>query len=150
MITRPLDLASRLRTPPRNFDFLFLVNGALLVLFFALFGSRFVLAPGLWIDDAHNREIVLPQMDHSIASAARTSIVISVTGPGIVVTDEGRFSYTELRSWLLRRGQREPGARLLVRADVSLPMQDFAEISAMARAAGLTVQLAAEPTSPIR
>ncbi|HEY0945975.1 MAG TPA: biopolymer transporter ExbD [Opitutaceae bacterium] len=150
MITRPLDLASRLRKPPRTFDSLFLVNGALIGLFFALFGSRFVLAPGLWIDDGQSREVVLPRTDNAIEGAARAAIVISVTGPGIVVTDEGRFSYPELRQWLLRRGQRDPGARLLVRADVSLPMQDFAEISAMARAAGLTVQLAAEPAASAR
>jgi biopolymer transport protein ExbD len=150
MITRPLDLASRLRPPPRNFDFLFLVNGGLLVLFFGLFGSRYVLAPGLWIDDAHAREVVLPRTEGAIQSAARTSIVISVTGPGVVVTDDGRYSYAEFRNWLQRRGRAEPGARLLVRADVSLPMQDFAEISAMARAAGLSVQFAAEPINPNR
>src|SRR5207248_1917121 len=50
MITRPLDLAAKLRPEPRNFDFLFLVNGGLLVLFFLLFESRFVLAPGLGLD----------------------------------------------------------------------------------------------------
>ena len=32
MITRPLDIAAKLRPEPRNFDFLFFVNGGLLVL----------------------------------------------------------------------------------------------------------------------
>jgi hypothetical protein len=36
-----------MRPEPRNFDWLFYVNGAALVFFFALFGSPFVLAPGL-------------------------------------------------------------------------------------------------------
>ena len=45
MITRPLDLAAKLRPPPRSFDALFWVNVGVVVGFFALFGSRFVLAP---------------------------------------------------------------------------------------------------------
>jgi len=56
MITRPLDLASKLRPPPRDFDFVFLVNGGLIVMFFMLFGSRFVLAPGLGVD------FIMPEM----------------------------------------------------------------------------------------
>lgn len=52
MITRPLDLASRLRPPPRGLDWLFVMNVALVALFFSLFGSRFVLAPGLGLISA--------------------------------------------------------------------------------------------------
>ena len=47
VITHPLDLASRLRPPPRNFDALFLVNGALLVLFFS-FLARALCSPRGW------------------------------------------------------------------------------------------------------
>ena len=50
MLTRPLELASRLRPAPRGLAWPFLVNAGLLVLFFSLFGSRFVLAPGLGVD----------------------------------------------------------------------------------------------------
>ena len=50
MITRPLDLASRLRPPPRNFDVFFYVNLGLMVLAFTVLGSRFVLAPGFGVD----------------------------------------------------------------------------------------------------
>lgn len=50
MIVRPLDLASRLRPEPRDFDALFYVNAGMLALFFSLFGSRFVIAPGLELD----------------------------------------------------------------------------------------------------
>ena len=45
MIARPLDLASRLRPPPHGTGALHYVNVGLLGLFFALFGSRFILAP---------------------------------------------------------------------------------------------------------
>ena len=47
MITRPLDLQSRLSAPPRDLDFFAWVNVAVIALFFGLLGSRFVLAPGL-------------------------------------------------------------------------------------------------------
>ena len=67
MITRPLDLASKLRPPPRNLDMLFLVNGGLLVLFFMLFGSRFVLSPGLGVD------FRLPVMAGALANATATT-----------------------------------------------------------------------------
>ena len=50
MITRPLDLAAKLRPEPRRFDALFYVNVGVLALFFLVFGSRFVLAPGLGLD----------------------------------------------------------------------------------------------------
>ena len=67
MITHPLDLASRLRPPPRSFDALFLVNGGLIILFFFLFGSRFVLAPGLGVG------FQLPEMAAAGAGAAPTA-----------------------------------------------------------------------------
>ena len=60
MITRPLDLASKLRPEPRNFDWLFFVNAGLLVLFFVLFGSRFVLAPGEGQGAARGRAASMP------------------------------------------------------------------------------------------
>ena len=50
MITRPLDLASKLRPEPRSLDALFYVNVGVLALFFTMLGSRFVLAPGLGVD----------------------------------------------------------------------------------------------------
>ena len=76
MITRPLDLASRLRPPPRSFDSLFFVNVGVIALFFFVFGSRFVLAPGLGVN------FTLPELRGADAGAARTTHVISVARPG--------------------------------------------------------------------
>jgi len=94
MITRPLDLASKLRPPPRNFDFVFLVNGGLIVMFFMLFGSRFVLAPGLGVD------FIMPEMPGALAGAARTTHVISVIRPGLIFVDDGAINFEQLREWL--------------------------------------------------
>jgi biopolymer transport protein ExbD len=140
MITRPLDLASRLRPPPRNFDALFLVNGALLVLFFFLFGSRFVLAPGLGVN------FKLPEMAGAVDGAARSTVVISVPRSNMVLVEDGMLNYAQLRDWLQKRARDEKGLALLVRADRSVPLEDVGAISAMATQAGFTggVQLAME------
>ncbi len=142
MITHPLDLAARLRPPPRNFDALFLVNGALLVLFFFLFGSRFVLAPGLGVN------FKLPVMAGAIDGAARSTVVISVPRSNMVLVEDGMLSYAQLRGWLKKRARDEKGLALLVRADRSVPLEDVGAISAMATEAGFTggVQLAMEAT----
>jgi len=140
MITRPLDLASHLRPPPRSMDTLFYVNVALLGLFFALFGSRFVMSPGI--------ELELPtSVGGGIGQAAPTSAVISVLGPNKVFTAEGRMTYSELAAWLpsqvARGGERD--SRLLVRADASVAASDLLKLSDIATEAGFTgVHLALE------
>ncbi len=132
MITRPLDLASKLRPPPRSFDALFLVNGALIVLFFFVFGSRFVLAPGLGVS------FRLSEMPGATAGAARTTVTISVPRHDMVLTEDGMYNYAQLKAWLKNRAGREKGPALLVRADRSVPLEDIGTISAMAGAAGFT------------
>ena len=106
MITRPLDLASRLSPEPRSFDFLFYVNVGLLALFFALFGSRFVLAPGLGVD------FRLPQAAGARAGATGTTCYISVLRSGQILTDNGLLSIAELPDWLKARAQKDRQPRL--------------------------------------
>jgi biopolymer transport protein ExbD len=141
MITHPLDLAARLRPPPRNFDVLFLVNCALIMLFFVLFGSRFVLAPGLGVD------FRLPEMVGADAGAARTAVVISLQRSDMVLVDDGMLDYAQLRGWLEQRARREKGLPLLVRADRQVRLEDLGIIAEMAAEAGFTggVQWAMEP-----
>ena len=83
MITRPLDLASRLRSPPPSFDALFYVNVGLLGMFFMLFGSPFVLAPGLGVD------FRLPAAAGANANARTPTHVISVLATGQIFTAHG-------------------------------------------------------------
>ncbi len=143
MITRPLDLSSRLRPAPRNLDALFWVNGGLIALFFTLFGSRFVLSPGLPLT---NEAFALPTMGGAVESAVATSVVVSLPRPGMALTDAGLFNYGGLRGWLEERGAAAGGAgRLLIQADASVPMQDWVALHDMARRAGFqSVQLATQ------
>jgi biopolymer transport protein ExbD len=144
MITRPLELAARLRPPPRNLDALFLVNGALLGLFFVVFGSRFVLAPGLGVD------FRLPTLAGAVDGAAATMVVISLPRSDMVLVEDSRLNYAQLRGWLEKRGAREKGLALLVRADRRVPLEDMGKIAEMAGRAGFTggVQWAMEPAAP--
>ena len=146
MITRPLDLGSRLRPAPRNFDTLFWVNGGLIVLFFGLFGSRFVLSPGLPIA---NEAFALPSSGTAIQTGAMTSVVISLPRPGMALTDDGLYSYLGLKDWMEHRVAKEGrAARLLIQADASVPMQDLVQLHDMARQAGFeSVQLATQSTA---
>lgn len=139
MITRPLDLSSRLKRPPRGFDTLFFVNGGLLALFFVLFGSRFVLSPGLGVD------FQVPEMPGAVDAAVPTDVVIAIKGADMAFVEGAKVNFAGLRQYLITRGKGRSDLRLLVQADAALTTQDLTEVYEMARAAGfVAVQIAAE------
>jgi biopolymer transport protein ExbD len=138
MISRPLDLASRLRPAPRNFDAWFYVNAGLLALFFLLFGSRFVLAPGLGVD------FQLPRVAGAAANAAPATQHISVKESGQIVGNDGPMDLVQLRAWLKGEAARTPSPTLLVSADARVQMALMTEIVSVAHEAGFRVTLAAE------
>jgi len=145
MITRPLDLASRLRPEPRSFDWLFFVNIGVIGLFFMLFGSRFVLAPGLGVN------FQVPTMPGAIAGAAPTTHRISVVGSNLVFVDSlGSIDLRTLRAWLKQEATKTKQPSLLVLIGASVPYADFTAIASAAHAAGFVhVQMGAqEPTAP--
>lgn len=142
MITRPLDLASKLRPAPRSFDAFFWVNVGVLALFFVLFGSRFVLSSGLGVD------FTLPQLQGAEAGAARTTHVISVARPGLIFTDDGALNLDQLKGWLVEQGRTTPNPVLLVRSNADIPVSDLTDITSAAQHAGFKVQIAAlEPAT---
>lgn len=142
MITRPLDLASKMRPEPRSFDWLFLVNGGLIVLFFMLFGSRFVLAPGLGVG------FNLPEVAGANANAQMVTHVISVMGSGQIITSEGPQPQESLFEWLKKKASTEKSPSLLVQADVATSVKLIVDITSMAQAAGFRVHLAARESAP--
>ena len=70
MITRPLELETRLSPPPRDLDFVAWVNVGVIVLFFSLLGSSFVLPPGQLFGVDGQNAMVLPHIagtsEHSL------------------------------------------------------------------------------------
>ncbi len=142
MITRPLDLSSHLRAPPRSFEFLFYVNVGLLGLFFSMFGSRFVLAPGLGVD------FQLPEQTGAAAGASTTTHQITVRGSGQILADDGVVSIEQLGRWLERQKSMTPHPTLLVLASASVSSQVLAEIVSVARRAGFSVVWGALEPAP--
>ena len=140
MITRPLNLSTRLRPPPRGFEFLFFVNAGLIALFFVLFGSRFVLSPGLGVDFS------VPELPAALTGAIATDVVVAVKGADMAFVEGAKVNFTGLRQYLVERAHGREGLRLLVQADAALTTRELTEVYDMARAAGFAaVQIAAEP-----
>lgn len=141
MITRPLDIASKLRREPRSNDWLFFVNGGLLVLFFFLFGSRFVLAPSLAVE--------LPEIVGANTDARTATEFITVSESGQIYIPKAPVDMAGFERWLGERiavaksqkGASEPVLLILLDARVSTKL--FAEISSAARRAGFAVRVAA-------
>jgi biopolymer transport protein ExbD len=131
-----LDLASRLRPAPRGLDALFYVNVGAVALFFVLFGSRFVLAPGLAVDFA------LPQVTGAGVATRITDLVIAVPASDMAVVDGAVLDFNALGAWMKVRsegGGAEGGRlRLLVQASASLPARDITTIYALAAEAGFS------------
>ena len=134
MITRPLDLASLLRPAPRSFDAFFYVNVGALALFFMVFGSRFVLAPG----------VTLPRFEGSASGATTATCHLSVLRSGQIFTEDGLLSRTQLREWLAARARQDRSPALLIKASDGVTLSALADIQAAAVAAGFRVILGAE------
>lgn len=130
MITGPLELASRLRKTAQGGSALFYVNVGLLALFFGLFGSRFVLSPGLGIDFA------LPAAGEAGTSVFAAEVVIAVPTSGTALVDGQVFDFKALSAWLNTQDAKKGRRRLLVQASAALPARDLAEIYSMAAEAG--------------
>jgi biopolymer transport protein ExbD len=149
MITRPLDLVSRVSPPPRDVDYFAWVNVGLIALFFLLFGSRFVLAPGLPIGVGDGgRTIEPPTIGAASDTPGPSSVVVSVRRDNVVLFDGGVYSLPDLRKQMADYTKNHSGAVLLVRADRQVSVQALLDLCDMAKSVGFTsVLLAGE--SPV-
>ena len=149
MITRPLDLVSRLSPPPRDLDFFAWVNVALIVLFFGLLGSRFVLAPGLAMAVGESgSNLDLPALGSSTGGEGVASVVVSYRRDNVILFEGGMYSQEDLRKQMADYVRKHPGAVLLVRADRQVSMQAFLDLCEMAKSVGFAnVLVAAESAS---
>ena len=137
VITRPLDLASKLRPEPRSFDWLFFVNGGLIAVFFYLFGSQFVLAPSLGVD------FRLPSAAGAIADARPATHHVNVTNSKQIFVRDGLLTMEQLREWLRVQSKTVKEPVLLVVASDDVPTATAFEIASAARDAGFAVRFAA-------
>lgn len=147
MITRPLDLSSRLSPPPRDLDVMFWVNVGVIVLFFSLLGSRFVLASGLLIGGDRSGAVELPR-SASVTQAA-VELVVGYRRDNMILFEGGIYDLRELRPLLRDYAQKHPGGTMLVQAERQVTLQDLARLADVAIDVGFrNVLLATErPTA---
>lgn len=149
MIARPLELESRMSPPPRDLDFVAWVNVGVIVLFFSLFGSNFVLAPGLPVGVGEPGVLVLPSIGTAAQDAGTASVVVSYRSDRVILFEGGMYSLSELRKHLEGYAKNHSGAVMLVRADRQVSVQAFADLCEMAKSVGFAnVLLAAESPAP--
>jgi len=95
-------------------EYVFFVNLALIGVFFGLWGSPFILSPG--IDS-------LPVVPGARAGAGPTTEHVSVRASGQIVTSDGLKTPAQLEEWLKQRPPSKAGLRpsllLLAERDVS-------------------------------
>jgi biopolymer transport protein ExbD len=149
MITRPLDLQSRLSPAPRDLDFFAWVNTGVIVLFFGLLGSKFVLAPGLPVGVGTENTLELPNTGGAIDGAGPASVVVSYRRDNVILFEGGMYALPELRKHMDAYAKLHPQAVLLVRADRQVSMQAFLDLCDMAKQVGFKgVLVAADQPLP--
>ena len=146
MITRPLELQARLSPAPRDLDFFAWVNVGVVVLFFSLLGSRFVLAPGLLIG-AGNEGFQLPAGSGQ-QSVTTASVVVSYRQDDVILFEGAIVKLPELKQRLEAYAKDHPGEILLLLADKHVSAQAVTDLSVMARSAGFAYVLMAGGETP--
>src|SRR4051812_7709238 len=107
MITRPFDLVSRLNAPPRDFNAIAWVNVGVIVLFFGILGSRFVLAPGLLLK-VDNAAFGLPTTP-GLQNIRTASLVVGYRRDDVIMLDGAIITLPQLRERLTIYAQQHPG-----------------------------------------
>lgn len=146
MITRPLELETRLSPAPRDLDFVAWVNVGVIVLFFTLLGSPFVLAPGLPIGVDGQNVTELPHVAGASEHSGAASVVVTYRRDNVILFEGGMYTLAELQKHMEGYTKTHANAVMLVRADRQVSMQQFLELCEMARSVGfVNVLVAAEP-----
>ena len=146
MITRPLELQSRLRPPARDLDFIAWVNVGVIVLFFSLLGSRFVLAQGLLVGSGDEGFQLPASTGQQFVSTA--SVVVSYRQDDVILFEGAIVKLPELQQKLEAYAKQHPGEVLLLLADKHVSAQAVTDLSVMARAAGFSYVLMAGENRP--
>lgn len=143
MITKPLELESRLSPPPRDLDFVSWVNVGLIFLFFSLLGSRFVLAPGLLVGTGNEKFIIPKTAQPQLVRTA--SVVVSFRRDNVILFEGAIVKLPELQQHLAAYAKKRPGEVLLLIADKNVTLQAVSDLSVMAQSVGFAyVQTANE------
>jgi biopolymer transport protein ExbD len=152
-LSSPLGLAARLRKPATSLDATAIGTVLLTALMLTLLvGSRFVYAPGITvaINDGHPAALELPVADAGRLPGAMTTDTVTVLAlkQDDMVIWKGHIRRLAELEKVFTAEPPKPGTSrgtLLIKADKSVTMQTFFEITALARRAGFSaVHIAGE------
>ncbi len=138
MITRPLNLLSRLKKPSLRFDVVALFDIMVVVFGFTLLSSRFIFAPGITID--------LPRVAADDLVGIRTDAVLTIGANEMLLFEGAILNFDNFEARLEDYFAGRTDGALLIRADRSISMETLMEVAQLARAVGVErVQIAAVP-----
>jgi biopolymer transport protein ExbD len=144
MITRPLDLQSKLSAPPRDTDVLFWLNVGAVVVFFGLLGSRFILGTGVQVQLGDQpAQLDIPRTN--VVAQGSASVVVSYRRDNMVLFEGGIYELRDLHIPMEKYAREHPGSAMLVRVDKQVSVQGLLDLFDLAKQAGFAqVLLAAE------
>ena len=141
MIVQPFNFTSRLRQTSIAFDVVPYVDICLILVLFTVFGSPYVVAPGLTVN--------LPAMQAPGADAIPTSRVLTVgevEGRELIIFDSRVQTLETLAKTFADHPADASGEVLLLRLQRDVSVQLLVRINELAARAGFSaVQIAAEP-----
>lgn len=140
MIVQPFNFTSHLKQVSIGFDVVPFIDFCLILVFFALLGSPYVVAPGLTVN--------LPAMQAPAADAIPTSRVLTVgevEGRELIIFDNRVQTLKTLQETFANQPA-APGEVLLLRLQRDVSVQLLVRVNELAARAGFAaVQIAAEP-----
>ncbi len=145
MITRPFDFAAQIKHPRSGIDLVPFFDVCVILLFFGMFGSRFVLAPGVAVDLRPPATAGVPR---DALPTSRVLTVSEIDGRAMLMFEGRILDVAKLERFLAERAGQYQGEVLLVRMDRDVSMVLFVRVLEVAKRAGFDqILLAAEPES---
>ena len=141
MKARPFNFEAQLRPKSRRLDPVPFIDACLIVIFFSLFGSTYVFAPGVTINLPTSRTATLDALP-----VYEVLTVGEIEGSERILYDGRIFNLETFDKSLIGSESDRGGVTLLVRMDEEVSVRTLSEVCDIARGAGFReVQIAAEP-----
>jgi biopolymer transport protein ExbD len=140
MITRSFQFTNHLRTRPRSFDVVPMIDVCLIFIFFSILSSKFVLAPGVSLHLPDSR-----YADLDALPAYKVLTIGEIGGEERIIYDGDIHNMASFERSLESAGEEIKNTVLLIRLDEHVSVQALVRVCDVARAKGFEqVQIAAE------
>ena len=143
MKVRPFNFEAHLRRKSRRLDPVPFIDACLMAIFFTLFGSTYVFAPGVTLNLPTSRTATLDALP-----VYEVLTVGEIEGSERILYDGRIFNLETFEKSLIGSASERSGVTLLVRMDEDVSVRTLSELCDIARGVGFReVQIAAEPAT---